>query len=198
MAPKLEDRSLDATRRALYRRAVRQLRASLRQASAEQILSAVEAETPVGSIARLVSSAPGGTGTNADAWAEELMRGGEIKRELLNEAGGTFSAGEVGRLLGISPQAVQQRRMRDRLLAVPLANGEWGFPVCQFTPQGVPSALPRILAAFGSDNGWVRLSILLSREPALGDARLIDLVVQGERLDEVKALVASYGTQGAV
>lgn len=197
MAPNVEDRHLEAARRALYRRTLRQLRASVREASAERIMAAVEAETPVGSIASLLSAVPGGSATLADAWAEELIRGGEIKRELLADAGGTFSTGEVGRLLGITPQAVQQRRMRNRLLAVPLANGEWGFPVCQFTPQGVPPAVPRVLAAFGSDNGWVRLSILLSREPMLGDERLIDLLVRGERLDEVEALVRSYGTQGA-
>lgn len=161
-------------------------------------MSAVEAETPVGTIAQLVSGVPGGVETGDNDWAEELIRGGEIKRELLREAGGAFSAGEVGRLLGITPQAVQQRRMRNRLLAVLLANGEWGFPVCQFTAQGVPAPLPRILATFGSDNGWVRLSLLLAAHPELGDARLIDLVVRGERLDEVEAMVRSYGTQGAV
>jgi len=198
MVPSVEDRTLQAARRALYRRTLRQLRASVREASAERIMAAVEAETPVGSIATLLSAVPGGSATAADAFAEELIRGGQIKRELLADAGGTFSAGEVGRLLGITPQAVQQRRMRGRLLAVPLANGEWGFPVCQFTPQGVPAALPRVLAAFGSDNGWVRLSILLSREPALGDDRLIDFVSRGERVDEIESLVRSYGTQGAV
>jgi hypothetical protein len=198
MAVRAEDRHLETLRRALYRRALRQIRASLKLATADQLMAAVEAETPVGTIASLVSASAGGTGTQADEWAEELLRGADIKEELLREAGGTFSAGEVARLLGVTPQAVQQRRMRDRLLAVPLGNGEWGFPVCQFTPQGVPPALPGVLAAFGSENAWVRLSILLSREPMLGDARLIDLVVQGERIDEVAALVRSYGTQGAV
>jgi len=198
VAPQVEHRVLEAARRAVYRRALRELKASVREASVERLMSAVEAETPLGSIATLLAGAPGGGGTEADLWAEELIRGGEIKRELLAEAGGTLSAGEVGRLLGITPQAVQQRRMRNRVLALPLANGEWGFPACQFTPDGVPSALPRILAAFGSENAWVRLSILLSREPLLGGERLIDLVVRGERLDEVEAIARSYGTQGAV
>jgi len=198
MAPRVEDRSLAAVKRALYRRTLRELRASLQHASVDRIMTAIEAGSPVGSIATLLSTPPGGRGADADTWAEELIRGGEIKRELLAEAGGTLSAGEVGRMLGITPQAVQQRRMRNRLLAVPLASGEWGFPACQFTAGGVPSSLPRVLAAFGSDNAWVRLSILLSREPLLGDVRLIDLVVRGERLDEVEAIVRSYGTQGAV
>jgi hypothetical protein len=198
----LHDRADEATlrsvRRALYRRALRQIRASLDRAGADELMAAVEAETPVGTIARLVSAAPSGVATAADEWAEELLRGAQIKQELITEAGGTYSTGEVARLLGVSPQAVQQRRARGRLLAVPLGNGEWGFPVCQFTPRGVPDALPGMLASFGSDDPWVRLSVMLSREPALGGERLIDLVADGRRVDEVEGITRSYGTQGAV
>jgi hypothetical protein len=189
---------LKSLRRALYRRALRQIRASIDRAGADELMQAVEAETPVGTIARLVSAAPSGLATEADEWAEALLRGAEIKQQLLADAGGTYSTGEAARLLGISPQAVQQRRARGRLLAVPLGNGEWGFPVAQFTSGGVPVALPRVLAAFGTEDPWVQLSILLSREPAFGDERLIDLVARGTRVDHVERIARSYGIQGAV
>jgi hypothetical protein len=195
---RFDEGTLSSLRRALYRRALRQIRASVSRAGADELMAAVEAETPVGTIARLVSAAPAGSATEADAWAEELLRGAQIKQDLLAEAGGTYSTGEVARLLGVTPQAVQQRRARRRLLAVPLGNGEWGFPVCQFTARGVPQALPGVLSAFATDEPWVQLSILLSREPAFGNQRLIDLVAAGERVDDIQRIAHSYGRQGAV
>lgn len=192
------DGTLGRLRRALYRRALMQIRASLESASAEQLMDAVEAATPAGTIARLVSGAPQpADGTAADEWAEELLRGADAKQRMLTEAGGALSTGDVARLLGITPQAVQQRRARGRLLAVPLSSGEWGFPACQFTPAGVPAALPRVLDAFGGTDAWVQLSILLSREPSLDDQRLIDLVARGRHVDEVARIARSYGVQGA-
>ncbi len=192
-----DEATLKRVRRALYRRVLRQLRASINGASADELMGAIEASTPVGTIARIVSSVPARGGTEADEWAEELLRGATVKQELLAEAGGAFSTGEVAKLLGVTPQAVQQRRMRGRLLSVPLGNGEWGFPACQFTDAGAPSALPRILGAFGTPDPWVQLSILLSDEPALG-GRLVDLVAQGRHLDDVERIARSYGEQGAV
>jgi hypothetical protein len=138
------------------------------------------------------------TTSEPDEWREELLRGAGAKRALLVEAGGTYSTVEAARMLGITPGAVQQRRARGRLLAVPLANGEWGFPVCQFGSAGVVAALPRILAVFGTRDPWVQLSILLSREPALDDRRLIDLLAASEHLDEVERITASYGIQHGV
>ncbi|HET7460189.1 MAG TPA: hypothetical protein VFJ82_03035, partial [Longimicrobium sp.] len=135
--------------------------------------------------------------TARDEWAEELLRGAAIKAELLAQAGGAYSTGEVARLLGVTPQAVQQRRARRRLLSVPLANGEWGYPACQFTPAGPAAALPRILGAFATRDPWVQLSILLSNEPSLG-GRLVDLVAEGRNLPEVERIARSYGEQGAV
>jgi len=53
-----QDATLCRLRRAVYRRALRQVRASLAACSVEQIMKAVEAETPLGTIACIVSSAP--------------------------------------------------------------------------------------------------------------------------------------------
>lgn len=197
MAGYSEEATLKHVRRALYRRALRQIRASLNGATPEQLMAAIEAQTPAGTIASLLSAVPAEAGASPDDWAEELLRGAAIKQELLADAGGAYSTGEVARLLGVSPQAVQQRRMRGRLLSVPLANGEWGYPACQFTAAGAPSALPRILGAFATRDPWVQLSILLSDEPSLG-GRLVDLVAAGQRLDEVERIARSYGEQGAV
>lgn len=52
-------------RRALYRRALRQIRASLNGATPEQLMAAIEAETPTGTIAKLMSAVPASSGLNA-------------------------------------------------------------------------------------------------------------------------------------
>ena len=96
---------------------------------------------------------------------------------------------------GDNPLAPQP--MDGRLLAVPLAGGEWGFPACQFTPTGVAPDLARVLAAAPDAGPWVRLSLLLSREPSPGDQRLIDLVALGRHVDDAARIARSYGVQGA-
>jgi hypothetical protein len=136
-------------------------------------------------------------GPASDEWAEERLRGADAMQQMLAEAGGALSASEVARLLGITPAAVHQRRAWSELLSVPLDGGEWGFPACQFAAAEVAPDLPRILAAAPGADPWVRLSILLSREPSLGDERLIDLVGRGHQIDDVARILRSYGVQGA-
>jgi hypothetical protein len=50
--------NLPRQRRRLYRRALRQIRASLAEMTADQLMQAVEAETPRGTITCIISSAP--------------------------------------------------------------------------------------------------------------------------------------------
>lgn len=79
-----------------------------------------------------VSAAPARAGTTGGAWAEEMLRGAGVRAELPRQAGGgAYATGRGARLLGVAPQAVQQRRTRGRPLSVPPANGEWGYPACQ-------------------------------------------------------------------
>ena len=183
-----------AVRKALYRRMVSQLRSALRGATDAQLLRAVEAQTATGSIAEILIGAPAEAGTLND-WAEELLRAAEHKREILDAAGGTYTTGQVARLLGRSVATIQQRLRRRTLLALPLAHGEWGFPVVQFTTDGVPSGLPRILQAFGDTDPWVQLSILLSAD--YGEGRIIDWIRENRRLAEAERIAGSYGQQSA-
>jgi hypothetical protein len=53
-----EDPTLLRLRRRLYGRVLRQIRASLAEMTADQLMQAVEAETPLGTIACIISSAP--------------------------------------------------------------------------------------------------------------------------------------------
>ena len=53
-----DDVTISRLRRTLYRRVLRQIRASLAEMTVDQVMRAVEAETPVGTIACIISSAP--------------------------------------------------------------------------------------------------------------------------------------------
>jgi hypothetical protein len=192
MTSKTPDR--DSVERALYRRMATKLRRALRGASDDQLLEAVAAATADESIATVLLSAAAEAGTYED-WGEELLRGVRKKQEMLQEAGGTYTSGQVAELLGRSVPTVQQRLRRRTLLAVPLAHGEWGFPIVQFTENGVPAALGKVLNAFGAVDPWVQLSILLS--DAYGEGRLIDWIREGRNIPEVTRIAGSYGIQGA-
>jgi len=180
--------------RALYKRMAAKLRRALRGASDDQLLNAIAASTPSESIATVLLGAPAEAGFYED-WGEELLRGVRKKQEMLEAAGGTYTTGQVAQLLGRSVPTIQQRHRRRTLLAVPLAHGEWGFPVIQFKENGVPESLGAVLTAFGNLDPWVQLSILLSED--YGDGRLIDWVREGRNIPEVIRIARSYGVQGA-
>jgi hypothetical protein len=184
----------DRLRRILYRRVATELRSVLRDASGEQLAKAAEAPTAAGSVVELFAVFDA-VASERSGWAEELLRGTERKRALLEAAGGAYATGEAARLLGISPQAVQQRHRRGTLLAVLQPNGTWAFPACQFTKNGVPAGLRAVLEAFEDVDPWVQLSILLSAD--YGDGRIIDWVAEGRRLDDAVRIARSYGIQGA-
>jgi hypothetical protein len=183
-----------AARRALYRRMMAELRTAVRGASDDDVMRAIAARTATGSIAEILSAVPTSAG-ETEPWAEELLRGAVKKEALLAEAGGTFTTGQVAGLLGISVAAVQQRLRRRTLLALPLASGEWGFPVVQFTDAGVADGLPEVLRAFGGTDPWVQLSILLSDD--YGPGRLIDWLREGRDAAEVLRIASGYGEQAA-
>lgn len=59
-----------------------------------------------------------------------LARGGRIKEELIEEAGGILNPRAAAELLGISPQVLQER---DDLIAVKIADGDLsGYPAFRF------------------------------------------------------------------
>ena len=129
-----------------------------------------------------------------DPLARARARAVGIKQQLLADAGGALEVGEVAERLGISPQAVHQRRHRGTLLAVPRPNGQWVYPTIQFDPPELANRIGTVLSAFTVDDPWARLSVLLSRTPSLGGKRPIDAIRDGDVEGAVGA-VASFGVR---
>lgn len=129
-------------------------------------------------------------------WAEELLRTAAHKADMIEDAGGIYTTNQVASLLGISVPAMRQRIRRKSLLAVRLNNGEWGLSVVQFTKDGAPAGLGRVLRAFDDTDPWVQLGVLLSRD--YGNGRIIEWIHSGHRLDAAERIARSYGHQTAI
>ncbi|HEU0051617.1 MAG TPA: hypothetical protein VFQ39_00525, partial [Longimicrobium sp.] len=136
--------------RSTFLRRAEDLIRRLSENAPESVLEkALAAPSDFGGIARLLSdtAAVGVDLSSVDPLAESIARGAAAKEELLREAGGAWSSAEVGKLLGITRQAVDKRRRNGRLLAVRNAHGDHVYPIRQFADGAVVPGLDRFLSA---------------------------------------------------
>jgi len=192
----------DSTRQALaqtfLKRSVKMLERVSSSASSEALKSALSSPTDMGGVASLLSDlAPLGVDVSAvDPFMEAMARGAGIKQELLTRAGGGLTSGQVAIALGITRQAVDKRRSRSALLAVPDGSGDCLYPACQFTPEGVVPDLEEVLRAFQIRSPWTQLSALLASVPALEGKTIIEALKSGA-IERAIAIAASFGEQAA-
>ncbi|HEX8693362.1 MAG TPA: hypothetical protein VF746_13130 [Longimicrobium sp.] len=189
---------LEALREALLRRVEAYLRLTLWNLDYADLVDAVAATSPAETVARAISAKPD-IGIERDDWTDSLLRGTAARQSALQAAGGALSSGEVAELLGISVAAVKQRQRRGGLLAIPLANGEWGYPARQFAPDGrVREGLRDVLAAFGADEDpWVVLSFLANPDPVTGEGTAFAALDDPDRTRALAELARTFWEQGA-
>src|SRR5260370_6048424 len=72
--------------------------------------------------------------------ADRYAGGEELCQKLLAAEGELLSASAVGRLVGISADEVEERRVAGRLIAF-AQNGAFAFPSCEFGGRGTLSGL---------------------------------------------------------
>ena len=183
---------------AFLTRSVKMLERVTSAASPEALKSALSSPTDVGGLASLLSDlAPLGVDLAAvDPFLEAMARGAAIKRELLTSAGGGLTSSQVASALGITRQAVDKRRGRRALLAVPNGSGEYVYPACQFTSDGVIAGIEEVLRAFRIQSPWTQLSVLLAPAPALGGKTILDALKSGV-METPVAIARSFGEQAA-
>jgi hypothetical protein len=185
----------DNIRDAFLKRSYQALERMAAVATSEELVEALAAPTDIGGMARLLSD----IGTlqpeclALDPWAEFLAKGAVMKQELLREAGGAYTTGQVADLLGISRQAVQQRARRGTVLALEAGAAERYYPAIQFDTTGTVAGLEEVLAAFTVADPWTRLSVLLDTDESLGGKRVIDALRAG-KLEQVLRVVRSFGS----
>lgn len=180
------------------KRSVKMLERVAAVASLETLKTALASPTDIGGVASLLSDvAPLGLDlSSVDPLAEAMARGAIVKQELLQRARGGLTSSQVANSLGISRQAVDKRRGRRALLAVPTGSGEYLYPACQFTPEGVIPGMEEVLRAFQVENPWTQLSVVLAQAPALHGKSLLEVLKSGEVVNAV-AVAASFGEQAA-
>ena len=198
MGGRAADGARQALAQAFLRRSVKMLERVSSSASSEALKSALSSPTDVGGVASLLSDlAPLGVDLSAvDPFLEAMARGAAIERELLTGGGGGLTSSQVARALSITRQAVDKRRSRRALLAVPNGSGEYVYPACQFTSDGVINGLEEVLRAFRIRSPWTQLSVLLASAPALGGKTLLEALKSGT-LEKAIAIAASFGEQAA-
>lgn len=131
----------------------------------------------------------------SQAVAHALDRGKLARVALEKDEGGSKSSEQIAELLGVTRQAVDQRRRARHLVAWRDAAGHWRFPVWQFDPKTAQPypGLPSILAALPGDP-WSDMIFFLSRDETL-DARPLDLLRCG-RAKRVVPAALRYSGQG--
>ncbi len=192
------DDSRNALAQTFLKRSVGMLERVSSAASPDALKAALASPTDVGGVASLLSDmAPLGLDlSSVDPFAEAMARGTAVKQELLKSAGGGLTSTQVAGALGITRQAVDKRRSRRALLAVPTGSGEYLYPACQFTPEGVIPSFEALLQAFQIKNPWTQLSVLLAPVPRAGGKTILEMLRAG-KVDKAIALVASFGEQAA-
>jgi hypothetical protein len=179
----------------------RLLRAAARRAIVEKDAPRPYLGNPASAAVQVVGIAPGSAGRPAqegegalasEAVARALERGKLARAALEADEGGSQSSEQVAALLGVTRQAVDQRRRARHLVAWQDSSGHWRFPVWQFDPQTArpyPGLAP-ILAALPGDP-WSDMIFFLSRDETLG-ARPLDLL-RGGRAKRVVPAALRYG-----
>lgn len=200
--PSMRKRPADSGRQALaqafLKRSVKMLERLSSSASSEALKSALSSPTDIGGVTTLLSDlAPLAIDLSAvDPFVEAMARGAAIKQELLTSGGGGLTSSQVSNALGITRQAVDKRRIRHALLAVPNGSGEYVYPACQFTRDGVVAGLEEVLRAFQIRSPWSQLSVLLAPAPALGGKTIVEALKSGA-IKKAVAIAASFGEQAA-
>ena len=180
-------------RSSLLSRVERWLRGSLDRMSDDEVLRAVEAQSPAETIAEILVATPETRASADNDWAELLLRGAEAKSRIAELVGGLMSSTEAAAVLRISVPGVKQRMERHKLLAVPLPGGQWGFPALQFAPGGhVRAGVPEVAKAAARVDPWALLSILVDDAPD-GSGVLLERLDDPAVLRDVLGRLATYG-----
>lgn len=181
------------------KRASRALALIAERMSRERLMAAVGASTDTDVLfASLRDAAAIGAEIVADKpdpLTDALLRGAEMKRDMLKAEGGTLSAQQLATHLGITPQGLGKKRERDQVFWLDVGDG-YVYPAFQIGKSGLLPGVREVLDAFTVDDPWMRVNFMLSGDARLNGQRPIDLLRAG-LIDEVVRAAAAYGDHGA-
>jgi hypothetical protein len=183
-----------SVRASLVGRVERWLRQSLDQMSDDEVLKAVEAQSPAETIAEILAATPETRSGAENDWAELLLRGAGAKHQIAELVGGLLTSSQAAEVLRISVPGVKQRMDRHKVLAVPLPGGQWGFPAQQFQQGGsVRSGIAEVAKAASHVDPWTLLSILVDDVADGSGGMLLERLDEPAVLADVLSRIATYG-----
>jgi hypothetical protein len=122
------------------------------------------------------------------------IAGLRAREEILRAEGGTLSAEQIARLLGISRQAVDHRRRRGKLLALTLGRRGYAYPAWQVVEGRTIDGLDAVLAELHDFDPWTQAAFILSPNTWLEDETPLDELRRGH-VDRVREAASVYGEQ---
>ncbi len=124
------------------------------------------------------------------------LRGATARRELLEQDGGVLNPSTVAEILGISRQAVGQRRIANKLLGVEASRG-YVYPAWQFEGENLVAGFTQILDLLSDDDPWTQFIFFLSENDAINGKRPVD-VLRGGDIELVRRAARMHGEHGAI
>jgi hypothetical protein len=172
----------NSIRTAFLRRATSALERISANVPAKDLADALSAPTDAGSLAQLLSRSDmvGAAINDLDPLVPALARNVEHRQNLIERAGGTMSAEDAGRILGISRQAVDKRRRAGTLLAV-REGSDWRYPFCQLDQGEVIAGISDVVRGFAAAGPWIALDFLLAPDTVLGGRTPLQALRDGDR-----------------
>ncbi len=130
-----------------------------------------------------------------DPLLEAKLKGVQHKRELLNYQGKkALTSSEVAALLGISRQAVDNRRKNNSLLGLSLGNRGYRYPAWQFNNGSILAGWPQVLNNMEHLDDWSKLIFMLTGDIRLGDKAPLECL-KNAQINEVVLAARAYGLQ---
>jgi hypothetical protein len=129
--------------------------------------------------------------------ASPYLEGIQAQQDLLHEAGGLMNSSQVASLLRLTRQAVDKRRLANKLIAIPQGQHGFGYPSCQFDEKGPIPGLEEMLSTLEVEDAWMQLIFLLSPNANLDDQSPLQLLRSGET-EPVLRVAATLGDHGAL
>ncbi len=109
--------------------------------------------------------------------------------------GGALSSNEIAKVLGLSRQAVDERRRRRKLVAWRMTDGKWRYPVWQFGAGGTLPGIVECLAALEYDDQASIMDFFLLKSEMLDGMRPLDMIRIGN-MDKAIEAAKSFGVYG--
>jgi hypothetical protein len=130
-----------------------------------------------------------------DPLLEAKLKGVQHKEKLLNYQGKkSLTSSEAAAVLGISRQAVDNRRKNKTLLGLSLGNRGYRYPAWQFSNGSILIGWSEVLKNMEHLDDWSKLIFMLTGDIRLNNQTPLECL-KGLQTDEVISAARAYGLQ---